>query len=345
MVAKSSAVLGRAAGVAFFTLVFLLAVAARAHESRPAYMELRQESADTYALLWKVPARGLDQRLGLDVVLPDDCEVVEPARASFIRGAYLERSTIRREGGMSGAAIRVAGLPTTLTDVLVRVRRLDGSVQTARLTPAAPSFIVSGVSSRMDVTKAYTAMGVWHIWRGSDHLAFVACLMLIAGTGRRLLVTITGFTLSHSVTLALAALGWVRVPVPPVEAAVALSIVFLASEIARPRRDTLTWRFPIAVSASFGLLHGFGFASALRDIGLPHAEIPAALLSFNIGVEIGQLAFVGGILGCVFCVSRLLRRTGATARDWPQRIEKPLAYLVGAVAMYWTIERTASFWG
>jgi hydrogenase/urease accessory protein HupE len=183
-----------------------------------------------------------------------------------------------------------------------------------------------------------------HIWQGNDHLLFIACLVLIAGSWRRILITITGFTLAHSITLALAALELVRVPVPPVEAVIALSIVFLAREIALDRRDTLTWRHPIAVSSSFGLLHGFGFASALSDIGLPQTEIPAALLAFNVGVEIGQVVFVATILSIFWLVTQSLKKLKFDSVNWLLNIEKPMAYTVGTITMFWTVERISEFW-
>ena len=324
-------------------LIALSPLTAQAHESRPAYLELQQKSEDVYDVLWKVPARGPEMRLGLYVRLPDDCKIVDPVRTSFLGGAFVERSTISRSGGLAGAEIYIEGLSNTLTDVLVRIGRLDGTTQVVRLSPSAPSFVVESSPSFMGVTKTYLVLGIRHIWKGVDHLLFVTCLIFIAATWRRILVTITGFTVAHSITLAMAALGMIRIPVPPVEATIALSIVFLATEIARKRRDTLTWRYPIAVSASFGLLHGFGFASALGEIGLPQVEIPAALLFFNVGVEIGQIVFVGALLGLFWGVSSI-RGNKTSPRDWLLRIQKPLAYTVGIVAMYWTTERVLSFW-
>lgn len=322
----------------------LSAGAVRAHESRPAYLEFQQTSDSAYDVLWKVPARGREMRLGLYVRLPLDCKIVKPARSVFLGGAFVERSTISRDGGLTGAEIYIEGLSTTLTDVLVRIGRLDGSTQVVRLTPSAPSFVVDAAPSFIGVAKTYLVLGVQHIWNGIDHLLFVVCLIMIAGTWRRILTTITGFTIAHSITLALAALNLVRVPIPPVEATIALSILFLATEIARKRRDTLTWRYPISVSASFGLLHGFGFASALGEIGLPQTEIPSALLFFNVGVEVGQVIFVGAILGLIWGVSSLLRSVLPKQRDWLSLIQKPLAYTVGSLAMYWTAARIMSFW-
>ncbi len=179
-----------------------------------------------------------------------------------------------------------------------------------------------------------------HILGGYDHLLFVACLIFIARSPRRILVTITGFTIAHSITLALSTLEWVRVPVPPVEVVIALSIVFVAREIAREKRDSLTWRYPIAVSSSFGLLHGFGFAAVLRDIGLPQIELPTALLFFNLGVEVGQIIFVTGLLIVALGGARILRLGQAASH---RRLEQFVAYGVGCMAVFWTFERLSIF--
>jgi hydrogenase/urease accessory protein HupE len=325
-----------------------------ADEYRPAFLELKQSAASDFDVLWKVPAMG-ELRLGIYVRFPADAEVISPVRSSMVGGAFLERYSIRRTGGLAGGEIVIEGLTGLATDVLVRIERLDGTTEVARLAAANPSFIVQGSLSRLEIARTYTLFGIEHILEGIDHLLFVACLILIAGTGRRILITITGFTIAHSITLSLAALNLVRLPIPPIEAVIALSIVFLAREIALERRDTLTWRYPIAVSASFGLLHGFGFASALGEIGLPQTEIPAALLAFNVGVEIGQILFVCGIVSCVWIVTNLLQRIGLRTNPvsiretesrpvvWLQHIEKPMAYLVGSVTIIWTIERTMLF--
>jgi hypothetical protein len=194
-------------------------------------------------------------------------------------------------------------------------------------------------------------LGVQHILEGVDHLLFVGCLLLVAGMGRKLVITITGFTLAHSVTLALATLDIVRIPVPPVEAVIALSIVFLAREIARPGRDSLTYRYPVAVSMSFGLLHGFGFAAVLGEIGLPASDVPIALLCFNVGVELGQLLFIGILLLPVLVWRRLRPRpqeeetspSAKPGRTW-RAVEILSAYAIGTVAAWWTLERVWSFW-
>lgn len=207
------------------------------------------------------------------------------------------------------------------------------------------SSVVLGASKFLDVVNTYLVFGVEHILTGFDHLLFVACLIFIAGASgdrwRRILVTITGFTVAHSITLTLAALELVRLPISSIEATIALSIVFLAREIALNKRDTLTWRYPIAVSATFGLLHGFGFASALSEVGLPHSEIPAALLAFNLGVEIGQVFFVASLLIAFGLIAQCLKLAGLHSRDWIRVLEKPVAYVVGSTAMFWTIERAS----
>jgi hydrogenase/urease accessory protein HupE len=327
--------------ISLFSFSFSLAYA---DVYRPAYLEIRQTADEEFDVLWKLPARGADQRLGLYLDFPEDVKTTRQVRTTFVGSAFIETSSITRRGGLAGAKINIDGLTRVSTEVLVRIERLDGSTEVARLTPGSPSFVVTRAPQFWEVAQTYVVFGMQHIWQGTDHLLFVACLILIAGTWRRILVTITGFTLAHSVTLTLAALEQVRVPVPPVEAVIALSIVFLAREIALNRRDTLTWNYPIAVSASFGLLHGFGFASALADIGLPQTEIPAALLSFNIGVEIGQIVFVAVIIGLVRAISLVLQRLTIERDDWLQLIEKPIAYAVGGITMMWTIERVGAFW-
>ena len=327
--------------------IALLALAmgsAQADVYSPAYLEFKQKSEGLFDVLWKVPALGSDARLSLYVQLPEEVKIVTPTRATYTGNAIVERSTIHRKGGLAGAEISIDGLTTLPTEVLVRIERLDGSTEVARLTPTSTSFVVTGVPQTLDVAKTYMVFGIEHIWQGTDHLLFVACLILIAGTWRRILITITGFTIAHSITLTLAALGLVRFPVPPIEAVSALSIVFLAREIALERRDTLTWHYPIAVSGSFGLLHGFGFASALGEIGLPQTEIPAALLAFNVGVEIGQILFVATILAVVWIITKALRGIELKPLDWLRSIEKPLAYCVGSITMLWTVERVMMFW-
>src|SRR5687768_12056976 len=275
------------------------------HEVRPAYLELHQTGAETYDVLWKVPGQGEDLRLGLYVQLPENCSNLTQPRGAFAANAYTERWSVQCAGGLSGGTIRIAGLSATLTDVLVRLERLEGTTQVTRLTPAMPSFVVEAAPSRIEIVRTYLVLGIEHILTGLDHLLFVlGLLVLVRGFGK-LVKTVSAFTVAHSVTLVLATLGFVHVPSPPVEAVIALSIVFVAKEILRSRarssstQPSLTERQPWLVAFSFGLLHGLGFAGGLSEVGLPEGHIPLALLLFSIGVEVGHFGFIAAVFAFI----------------------------------------------
>lgn len=320
--------------------LLLASLAAGADDLRPGYLELRQVDAETYDVFWKVPARGEDLRLGLYLVLPEDSIKLSEPRGAFHAGAYSERWRVKRPGGLLGQTVRIDGLSSMVTDVLVRVERSDGTTQVARLLPSNPAFVVEAAAGRAEVVYTYFGLGVEHILMGIDHLLFVLALLLLVRDLRKLIWTITAFTAAHSITLSLAALDIIRIPIPPVEACIAFSIVFVAAEIIRYRQGTpgLTERHPWLVAFTFGLLHGLGFAAALGKIGLPQTEIPAALLFFNVGVETGQLLFVATVL----CLARLLR---ALRMPLPAASRVLLVYAIGSLASFWTLERTLSFWG
>jgi hydrogenase/urease accessory protein HupE len=313
-----------------------------AHEVRPAYLELRQTGPETYDALWKVPGQGENLRLGLYVKLPAGCTNVTSPRVWMDNNAFTERWTMKRAGGLTGGAIHIAGLTATMTDVLVRLERLDGSTQVTRLTPAAPSFIVEAAPRAMQVAATYLKLGVEHILLGIDHLLFVLALLILVKGARRLIATVTAFTIAHSLTLAGATLSFVHVPGPPIEAAIALSIVFVALEIIHSRQGKagLTERFPWVVAFTFGLLHGFGFAGALSEVGLPQTAITVALLFFNVGVEIGQLIFIASVLLAIALAHRALQRTAVSQPPWAWRIAP---YAIGSIAMFWVIQRIHSF--
>jgi hydrogenase/urease accessory protein HupE len=315
-----------------------LAVPAAAHEVRPAYLELRETAPDRYAASFRVPAIG-DMRLRLRAELPTACAEREPRAIYATPGAFTERWTIACTGGLAGREVRIDGLEATLTDVLVRIERADGGTQLARLTPSAPAFVVPATPSSLQLARTYALLGVEHILLGVDHLLFVLALLIVVRGARRLVGTITAFTLAHSLTLAGATLGLVHVPQQPVEAVIALSIMFVAGEIAHARAGApgLTARAPWLVAFAFGLLHGLGFAGALREVGLPEQAIPLALLFFNLGVELGQLAFVVAALAAV----ALARRVVAAQLHWAEPLA---AYGIGGTAAYWAIERVAAFW-
>lgn len=323
---------------ALLLLVALLPCAgdAVAHEVRPAYLDLRQRAPDTYDVLWKVPAIG-DMRLSLHVEFPAGTEGSREPRTVFVGNASIERWSIRRKDGLTGTAITISGLSATLTDVLVRLERLDGTTQTARLTPSSPSFTVVATPDTLETAGTYFKLGVEHILLGFDHLLFVLGLLILVRSWSMLLKTITAFTLAHSITLALATLGHAHPPGPPVEAAIALSILFLAIEVARSWRSgtSFTIRHPWVVAFGFGLLHGFGFAGALAEIGLPSRDIAVALAMFNVGVECGQLLFVAAVL--------LLVRALAILEFRPSRLVNALpAYAIGTLSAYWTIDRVVA---
>jgi hydrogenase/urease accessory protein HupE len=309
---------------------------------RPAYLELRQTGSETYDVLWKVPGQGENMRLGLYVEFPADCKNVTEPRAAMVNNAFSERWTMRRPGGLTGGTIHIAGLTSTMTDVLVRLERLDGTTQVTRLTPSAPSFVVEAAPRALEVARTYLVLGIEHILGGIDHLLFVLALLILVKSKRRLIATVTAFTLAHSLTLAGATLGFVHVPGPPVEAAIALSIVFVAAEIIHSRQGWtgLTERFPWIVAFTFGLLHGFGFASALSEVGLPQSAIPVALLFFNVGVEVGQLLFIASVFAVIALARRVDRRLGLPQPAWAWRIPP---YAIGSIAMFWVIQRTAAF--
>ena len=311
-----------------------------AHELRPAFLELRQTGPETYDVLFKVPGGGENLRLALYAELPEDCVKIAAPRTTFVENALTERWSVRRSGGLGGRTIRIAGLAETTTDVLVRLESLDGRSQIARLTPDRPSFVVEPVPSRWLVASTYVRLGVDHILRGVDHLLFVLGLILIVPDRWMLLKTITSFTVAHSITLGVATLGYVSAPVAPVEAAIALSILFLGPEIVRHQRGgtSLTIRHPWVVAFAFGLLHGFGLASGMNTVGIPRVEIPVALLCFNIGVEAGQLGFVALIL-------LMARASRAVPIRWPRVVGLVPAYTVGSMGAFWAIQRTVVILG
>jgi hydrogenase/urease accessory protein HupE len=328
-------------------LAVLLGCSAHSDEIRPGYLELRQTASDTYNLLFKIPALGDDLRLAVYVSLPQGTNDVTSPRAGFNAGAYTERRTIRHNGGLAGQTVSIEGLSGTSTDVLVRVESLGGATQTERLSPTNTMFVIQAAPGAWDVATTYLRLGIEHILFGFDHLLFVLALVILVRDWRRVALTVTAFTIAHSITLAAATLDLVNVPGPPVEACIALSIVLVAVEIVNARRGTpsLAARWPWLVAFCFGLLHGFGFAGALAEVGLPHYAIPIALLFFNLGVEIGQLVFVAAVLtaGVLFRRAIALRLEPLQVQRAANRLDVTAAYAIGVVAAYWLIERSSAF--
>jgi hydrogenase/urease accessory protein HupE len=310
-----------------------------AHRLQPAYLEISEQNAGTFNVLWKRPLVG-NQPMDIYPVFPKACSnLTEPVLIPS-DAAALERWLVDcGESGLAHKTILIDGLVKTTTDTLLRVELIDGSMHTAILRPASPSFVVPEKPSQAKVAGSYLGLGVEHILGGFDHLLFVLGLLLIVRSTRLLVKTITAFTLAHSVTLAMAALGFVHVPQTPVEAVIALSILFLATELVKQHRGEigLTSKAPWLVALSFGLLHGFGFAGALSEIGLPQTDITLALLSFNVGVEIGQLMFVAAVIVIQIFIKKLTVK-------WPVWANQLPAYAIGSLAAFWFIQRTISFW-
>jgi hydrogenase/urease accessory protein HupE len=307
-----------------------------AHEVRPSYLELREERAGEFDVLLKTPMRG-ELRLALAATFSGRAEAITPMTTQATGDAAVQTWRLRALDPLRGQTVRIDGLENTTTDALVRVAFLDGTTWVRRLTPQEPAATIPARQSGWSVAGLYLKLGVEHILLGIDHLLFVLALLIITRGTWLLVKTVTAFTIAHSITLALATLGYVHVPSAPVEAAIALSIVFVAVEIVHLRqgREGLTASAPWLVAFMFGLLHGLGFAGALSEIGLPEGQIPLALLFFNVGVEIGQLLFIATAL----CLFALVRRIRIPAR-WA---DFAAAYAIGSIAMFWVIERVAAF--
>jgi len=325
------------------TAVFLLLVAGfagdvAAHESQPGFLQLTQQDANLYEVLWRAPIYfGKSHPASLQ--LPSNWKSVRPSTTRQLADSELHRHLVTVDAdSIHGSVIHLPGLEATTTDVLLRVVFANGSTSTAIIKPAEPWATIEGPRSAWRVAWDYTVLGVDHILSGIDHLLFVLALLLIVKGMRTLLITITSFTLAHSITLAAATLGWLWVPGPPVEAVIALSILFLASELVKVNRgqQSLTANFPWLVAFTFGLLHGFGFAGALSQVGLPQNEIPLALLMFNVGVELGQLMFIVVMLV-------LIRALHKIRYNWSQWTYQLPAYAIGSMAAFWFVERVSGF--
>lgn len=331
----------RAVGLALATLAISVPGAgARAHESQPGTLDLNQVARDRYEVVWRAPiyfGRPHPARLEL----PERWATVVPRSERLLSDSQVFRQVVTvGANGVEGSVVRFPGLENTITDVFVRLRRLDGTVTTSVVRPSRPEALLRGERAWYRAAAEYVVLGFDHILRGVDHLLFVLGLLLIVRGRFTLLKTVTAFTVAHSLTLAAATLGFARAPLPPLNAAIALSILFLGPEIVRVRRDesSLTLRYPWVVAFAFGLLHGFGFASGLATTGMARAELPLALLFFNVGVELGQLVFV-------FTALALARSFRVLEVRWPRWVEALPAYTVGGLGAYWTIQRTAILLG
>ena len=316
-------------------LVLAVPFSASAHEARPAYLQIDQVGPARYNVLWRTPLLS-GMRLPVVLRFSDGIKLVTGPAERELPDSLVERSIIEVPDGLVGQRITFLGLQASITDVLVRVKLKDGTVTTTLVRPSQPWIEVQAKESSFQVVKVFVLEGIEHILFGFDHLLFVLALMLIVRSTRTLLLTITAFTVAHSVTLTFATLGWVTLPSGPVESMIAFSIALVAAEIVAMQRGktSLTISAPWIVAFAFGLLHGFGFASALKNLGLPQGDIPLALFCFNVGVEIGQLMFVAVMLALAALVRKLF--------EVPRRALEFLAYGIGIVAAFWTLERLLS---
>ncbi len=321
-----------------FLIYFMQSGLTYAHESRPAYLEINETDQNMFDITWRRPARG-DMVLSLHPIFPKHCESPGQVANYFSSGAHISRWSLDcKEKGLVGHTLYIEGLTETITDVLVRIEFQDGINTTNIIKPNHAQLTVQGSPSTWQVIVDYFVLGVEHILGGIDHLLFVLCLLLIVKGNWLLVKTITAFTVAHSITLGLATLGFVTVPQAPVEAVIALSILFLAVELVKQQggKSDLAMRAPWIVAFIFGLLHGFGFAGALSEVGLPQADIPLALLMFNVGVEAGQLLFIS----IVIIAMVLWKRFSTIQFTW---LPKTVAYAIGGLSSYWVYSRIALF--
>lgn len=308
-----------------------------AHEVRPAYFSITQTTDSTYQVVWKLPAMG-NAIPKIYPTLPADWKILNE-KSNLLPGNLRRTYTILTANSIEGTTLYFEGQERTLIDILIFVKLMDGTQYSAMVKPAKPIYEIPLAPDQFSVVKTYLVLGIEHILFGIDHLLFVLALLLITKGFGKLVKTITAFTIAHSITLSLATLGVVGLPGPPVEAVIALSIVFLAVELMHyyKGREGLTVRYPWVVAFTFGLLHGFGFAGALAEVGIPQTEIPAALFFFNVGVELGQLVFVIAMLGLI----AMSRKARIILPSWLKWVPP---YAIGSIAAFWLIQRISGFW-
>lgn len=326
---------GRTTALVFLALAALLPAllpaTAVAHEVRPAFLEIVERTPGHFDITWKQPVLA-DRRLAIDAGLPPDCGPDGSVRREATGDALIERWSVTC--ALRSGTVTIHGLSATLTDALVRITYLNGDVRSALLRPAAPALDLAGASQQV---AGYFLLGIEHLLFGLDHILFVVGLVLFIRDPWALIKTVTAFTVAHSITLALSILDVVTLQPGPVEAVIALSILFLARELMMPeaRRSGLTRSAPWIMAFAFGLLHGFGFAGALADIGLPRDQLAMSLLLFNLGIEAGQLLIIAALLTFLWLADRVL------AAPLPL-LERAFTLAMGCAAGYWTVDRIAA---
>jgi hypothetical protein len=327
-------------GAALLLAALFTPPAARAHEARPAYLEIKETAHGQFSVLWRTPVLA-GMRLPVVLSLPGEVRNLKEPTVQELADSLVERRSIDAgASGLAGRRIGFVGLGLTITDVLVRVEMLDGRHWTVIARPSQPWVEIAAAGTMLEVARTYVVQGIRHILFGADHMLFVLGLLLIVKDRFMLLKTVTAFTVAHSITLAIATLGYAAAPMLPLNAAIALSILFLGPEIVRSWRGetSFTIRHPWVVAFAFGLLHGFGFASALTGAGLPRQDLPLALVTFNVGVELGQL----GVIALVLALERAFRILEVR---WPRWVEALPGYAVGSLGAFWTVQRLALLFG
>jgi len=322
----------------FYILLFLSTLLVQADEIRPAYLEIKESQVQQYNFLLKLPVKG-GNALPITIDLPQNCTTSIEPRTYRGNGAVLNQWSMTCSKGIHGETLALKGLAESNTDVLLRLEFLNTTSQSVLLTPSKTSYTIEKEASSFQIVKTYTWLGITHILLGFDHILFVFALLLIVKNLRRLLWTITAFTLAHSITMAGATLGLVQLPQQPVEAIIALSILFLAMEIVHEKQGKigLASRYPWIIAFIFGLLHGFGFAGALAEIGLPQQAINLALIFFNIGVELGQIMFVSAVVLLNYAVQNFKHP------KLQEKVEMVVVYGIGGLSTFWFIDRVSSF--
>ena len=309
----------------------MLPIAASAHELQPGFLQLKETAPHQYEVIWKQPT-SLGNPLRLTPVFPANCQASSQAQSEVLPQSWVWRMRLSCLQGLAGQTLNIEGLEAFATDVLLRVEHADGQIETHLIKPVDPSVTLNSAASARG-RWTYMTLGIEHIAEGIDHLLFVLGLLLIVGNRWMLIKTITSFTVAHSITLAFATLAKIELPAAPLNACIALSILFLAPEVIRVWRGqtSLTIRYPWIVAFLFGLLHGFGFAGGLASLGLPQDEIPLALLLFNVGIEFGQLTFI-------FLVIAMQQLFRVLKINWPRWMEMIPAYVLGSMGVFWTIQ-------
>jgi len=331
--AACSALVALTASLLLAAASALAPTAASAHPLAPALLALTEEAGGRVAVTWKRSALRVPGS-DLQPILPADCPPIEATRVDEDGSAMVARWAIDcGEAGLVGRTIRIDDRGPAKIDTLVRIELADGRKLQRVLRRAEPSMVVPERTTRLTVFSDYLKIGFEHILSGADHLLFVFGLFLLCAGFAPLAKTVTAFTVGHSITLSLAALGYARLPSGPIEVLIAASVLALAVDLARDAdRPTFMRRFPWPMALVFGLLHGLGFAGALREVGLPDGEIPMALFSFNVGIELGQLAFVFALLALAPIAKRI-------PLPLPRRVA---VYAMGSLAAFWMIERAAA---